>query len=340
MPDLINTEQVNKLVQKLLPYLMNMNLMKQRQTGYEKMYTGLEDQRQGNRMEVVFQEYINKVSQLEPVKQMQAMIFQGKERGQDTSQYETQLSKYLDDVGKAALSVASGQPADEETSKTIAGLNQSIMASLVGQQAATFRQGRQIEEVAKPGLELEEERLGVRKDELSLNWAKLSAETVKDQKSEWISLIKDTESFLEAEGVKREKMANIMALFSTGKELDPLSPEVRGQSFSWLTMIRQNLIKGKMPSPEDERFLRQVKNSFAVEEKGLASPITGITPAEEADITGRSERLVSGIAGKQQESVKQNMIELLTQLYMEEGGFDEKTAREMATKYYNAEIRQ
>ena len=126
------------------------------------------EQRHGNRMEQVWEEFINQVSQKEPVKRLQAMIFQGRERGQDTSGYETELKQFLDELTPAALSVATGQPLNEQQTRAIAGLNQSAMTSLIGQAATTTRAERQIEEVAKPGLELEEERLGVRRDELSM----------------------------------------------------------------------------------------------------------------------------------------------------------------------------
>lgn len=329
MPDWINTEQVNKLVQRLLPYLMQSNLMKQRQAGSQQLlenrmmgYAGLEEQRQGNRMEEMMEDYINQVSVLPDVKRLKAMISQGRERGLDTSQYEAELSTYIDDVGAAALSMASGQPADEATARTIARFTPTVMAALVGGQRDIEKQRRQIEEVAVPGLKLEKKRLGVRQEELDFKWADMNTATIKDRKDEWISLIRDTESFLESEGVKREKVTQFTMSLLAGKELDPLSPEDRGKAFSWLTNIRINLTKGKMPSPEDERFLRRVKNSFAVEKGGgHPSPATGITPVEEADITGKTDVLV-----------KQRLLEMLTQLYMQEGGLKEETAREMAQK--------
>jgi len=103
-----------------------------------------------------------------------------------------------------------------------------------------------------------------------------------------------------------------------------------------------NLAKGKTLTADEEKFLINVRNTRAIEPEagvglgigggvagvpeevpvgGLISPRTGLTPGQEVGVTEAGDQVIN-----------QRLLEMMTQMYMEEGKLDEATARQMAQK--------
>ena len=159
-----------------------------------------------------------------------------------------------------------------------------------------------------------------------------------------IAIVKDTINFLETEGVKGEDInETLRSLMGSGKIPDPLSPENRGKAFTYLMEIQIKLAKGKTLTANEEKFLINVRNTRAIQPEagvaalpeaptapgiagevvpgGLISPRTGLTPGQEVGVTEAGDQVIN-----------QRLLEMMTQMYMEEGKLDEATARQMAQK--------
>jgi hypothetical protein len=59
---------------------------------------------------------------------------------------------------------------------------------------------------------------------------------------------------------------------TAGSFPDPLSPKVRGQALQWLNEIDMQLSKGVPLSPEQEKFVSGVYNTWEIEGKGAVGP--------------------------------------------------------------------
>jgi len=288
----------------------------------------------------------------DPVMQRhRALVFKAQQEGKDVASLVEAMRKDALNLAKASYTTATGKPWTKETSQAATLLAEPALVNMVGQAATTTRVKEQITRVAEPGLILragealtDVERVKIQRDRLTLDQQKLKQKPVEEQLTEMRTIVKDTINFLEAEGVKGDALsADSRALFSSGKVTDPLSPENRGKAFTYLMEIWLNLAKGKTLTSNEERFLIQVRNTRAIEPTaevgvgvgglgeapgvapgapgGLISPRTGLTPGQEVGVTEAGDQVIN-----------QRLLEMMTQMYMEEGKLDETTARQMAQK--------
>jgi len=318
---------------------MQSQLLKQRMGGYGE----LETQRHENMMTRMHQAFTDQLSRDPTMQRHRALVFKAQQEGKDTGPLVEAMRKDAVDIAKLAFSTATQKPWTKETAQAATLLTERSLTDMIGQAAMGTRLEKEIKEVKVPGLMLrgaeavtEAERARLKGEELELEREKLKQKPAEEQNKEMRAIVKDTINFLEAEGVKGDELsAKNRALFSTGKVTDPLSPENRGKAFTYLMEIWINLAKGKTLTPGEENFLINVRNTRAIEPPtgeitpgvvpgaapgevgGLPSPRTGLTPGQEATAQGM---------------IDQRMLEMMTQMYMEEGNLDEATARQMAQK--------
>lgn len=336
--------QLNRNMRILTQFLMQKDLLKERTAGFG----GLETQRHGNMMERMKAAFTNQLARDPVMQRHRALVFKARSEGKDVASLVEAMKKDALNLAKVSFTTSTQKPWTEETAQAATMLTETAMIDMVGQAAMGERQEKQIKEVAVPGLimrgaeaGLEAERIGVQKDRLKLDWQKLKQKPAEDQNKEMIAIVKDTINFLEAEGVTGEDVnAQMRSLFASGKVTDPLSPENRGKAFTYLMEIQIKLAKGKTLTANEEKFLINVRNTRAIQPEaavaglpevpgapeeivpgGLISPRTGLTPGQEAGVTEAGDQVIN-----------QRLLEMMIQMYMEEGKLDKATARQMAQK--------
>lgn len=327
--------QFNRNIRTLTNFLMQKKLIGQRMGGYGE----LETQRHENMMTRMQAAFTNQLSRDPVMQRHRALVFKAQNEGKDVASLVEAMKKDALNLAKVSFTTATQKPWTEETAQAATLLTEGSLTDMIGQAAMGERQVRDITAVKIPGLglragelEAEQKRIGLKGEELELERQKLKQKPAEEQNKEMRDIVKDTVNFLEAEGVKGDALsAANRALFSSGKVTDPLSPENRGKAFTYLMEIWLNLAKGKTLTPGEENFLINVRNTRAIEPPtgeigpgaapgalgGLPSPRTGLTPGQEVTAQGM---------------IDQRMLEMMTQMYMEEGKLDEAKARQMAQK--------
>lgn len=328
------SEQVNRNIRLINQFLMNQNLMKQRQTGY----MGLETERHKNMMTRLGEDFSNKIARDPVMERHRSLIFKAQERGEDTSALVEAMKKDALEISKVAFTTATGQPWTKDTASAATLLTEDALVRMGVRGARTTEQVRDIIEVQRPGQELRGKEVAVREkaqktreEELAFEREKAAGKTGEQYQKGMIDVVKDTVNFLEAEGVTASDLSKQdRILFGSGKVTDPLSPENRGKAFTYLMEIWTNLVKGKTLTSNEENFLINVRNTSAIQ------PTAGITPGAEPGAVGGlpSPRtgLTPGQEGTAQDMINNRLIEMATKYYMELGKLDEATARQMAQK--------
>lgn len=339
--------QLNRNMAILTRFLMQKQLMGQRMGGYGQ----LETQRHENMMTRMKAEFTDQLSRDPVMQRHRALVFKARQEGKDVASLIEAMRKDALNLTKVSFATSTQKPWTEETAQAATMLTESAMTEMIGQAAMGERQVRDITAVQIPGLKLragelgaEKERIRLKEDELKLEWQKLKQKPAEEQNKEMRAIVKDTINFLEAEGVKGADVNEQMrALFGSGKVPDPLSPENRGKAFTYLMEIWIKLAKGKALTANEEKFLINVRNTRAIQPTagiaglpevpeapgvpeelapgGLISPRTGLTPGQEVGVTEAGDQVIN-----------QRLLEMMTQMYMEEGKLDEATARQMAQK--------
>lgn len=338
--------QFNRNIRLLTEFLMQSNLMEKRMGGYGQ----LETQQHENMMTRMKEAFSNQLARDPVMQRHRALVFKAQQEGKDVASLVDAMKKDALNISKVAYTTETQKPWTKETAQSATLLTESALTDLIGQAAMGERQAREIREVSIPSLglrgreaELEQQRITQKGEELELERQKLKQKPAEEQNEEMRTIVKDTINFLESEGVKGDELsAANRALFSSGKITDPLSPENRGKAFTYLMEIWLNLAKGKTLNANEEKFLINVRNTRAIEPEaglpgvglpelprapgaatpgGLISPRTGLTPGQEAGVTQAGDQVVN-----------QRLLEMMTQMYMEEGKLDEATARRMAQK--------
>jgi len=224
-----------------------------------------------------------------------------------------------------------------EMMKAIPNLTDEAFRILVGQAGASARQGEHIERVDEPSRKLREREVELEKSGQEIRRGELehkrAAENIPERTTELIRFVRDIESYLRGQGVQPEDSSQIMAMFSTGKKLDPLSPANMGQALQWLGEIRLGLIDGKDLSNAERRFLATVRNAAKIE--GIPQAAEGATGAPTAAVPG--EGLVSpytGMTGPEgaqvntaiDQKVNEGLYQQLFQAFKMRGFSDENAA--------------
>lgn len=184
---MVSTTQINKLVNRLLPYFMNLDLMERRQAGYES----LEEQRAGNMRARAAQEFLDKLSVLPPMEQHRARIFQAQAAGQDVTPLVNAMRDDAMRISEVAYTTATGKEWTQDLALAAAELlTDETLRSWVTSAGTTARQQQRIEQVDIPAQEIRREELGVSRSELGVKqgelaykWANLNFEQFKDRKS-------------------------------------------------------------------------------------------------------------------------------------------------------------
>jgi len=337
--------QFNRNIKLLTTFLMQKGLIGQRMGGYGQ----LETQRHENMMTRMKAAFTDQLSRDPVMQRHRALVFKAQQAGQDVGSLVEAMKKDAMKIAEVAFTTSTQKPWTEDTAKAATLLTEGSLTDMIGQAAMGIRQKEQIEKVAVPALGLRERELeekekvrGLREDELDLERDRFKQKPVEEQLTEQRKIVKDTIDFLEAEGVKGSSLGELdKALFGSGKVPDPLSPENRGKAFTYLIEIWLNLAKGKALTANEEKFLINIRNVRAIEPTasvagavlprpevpggiapgGLISPKTGLTPPQEAGVTEAGDQVIN-----------QRLLEMVTQMYMEQGGLDEATARRMAQK--------
>lgn len=323
MPDF---SQTNKTLRQALNMMWQMGLMKKRDElslgRQEKYLTGLEDigvQRHEQSLARIEEGFQNDIARDPEVEKWKALIFSKNRRGEDTSIEQGKLKKHM--YNRALIAFEVGQVSSQAATAMAQTLTEKVYSSVLGEGAATGRQERRITGIEEPKIVMEEKKLAMRGKEFGLKEKEFRAKGREEESTQWLKFVEDVEDHLRQEGVKAEKLFKD-ALFGTGKVPDPLSPEHRGQAYTYLGKIRIKLIEGKPLTTGDKRFLQTVRSTFqVVKGGGLVSPETGFQPTEATGITEKADTMV-----------EQRLLEVLVSLYMEEGGFTEEQAREKAMK--------
>ena len=335
--------QFNRNIKTLTNFLMQKQLLGQRMGGYGQ----LETQRHENMMTRMKAAFTDQLSRDPVMQRHRALVFKAQKEGKDVASLVEAMKKDAMKIAETAFTTATQKPWTKETAQSATLLTESGVMDMVGQAAMGTRQKEQIEKVAVPGLIMrgaeamtDVERARLKGEELELERQKLKQKPIEDQLTEMRKIVMDTINFLETEGVDKGVKINeaMRALFGSGKIPDPLTPENRGKAFTYLTEIFLNLAKGKTLTANEEKFLINVRNTRAIEPEagvglgmaevpeepglgGLISPKTGLTPGQETGVTQAGGQVIN-----------QRLLEMMTQMYMEEGKLDEATARQMAQK--------
>lgn len=334
----------NKSIQRLLDYFLEQKLMKQRYG----METGLQEQRQKGYMDLestenknlqdrMWKGWMYQISRDPEINALQSEIFIKKRAGKDTAKQESDLKDTIFNVGQAALKSVKGDLNDQDM-KQLMRLPDATMRSLLGEYGETTRQKERIEKVQVPGLQLEAIGVGQRQQEIGLKGRELGLKgqeqvgKLSDQEKATISLIGDTKKFLIGEGVKPTDAVQLMKDMATGRTLDPLSAKNRGMALQWLNQLEFKVINRKPLTPNDERFMTTVVNTYGIEPTtpageitttvpgrpapgGLVSPETGLT-------TGEDQKINTVI----EQRVKDRMYNLIYQGFKNRGFSDEAAA--------------
>lgn len=273
----------NENIEKLLQYLMQMNLMQKRhgfemtQIGErERGYRGLEESRYKNQYNLLMQKLTNEVSQLPRMDYWRQRIQQAELAGEDTSTLKSEAHKEIQDIVGTMYETASGQKITmPNLQKSIGFISEGLLEKIIVQGATTER--------AREERKLGREALGVRREELGIRAMEALGETKKEKIKFWKDFIQENINYLEMQGVEKEDLASgIMAMFSSAKKLAPLSPQHHGQALTYLSKIMARLGQGNLPTQGEINFMTKVRDSFKIGEEGLPSPETGEFPSEVA----------------------------------------------------------
>jgi len=271
------TAQINRNLEFLMNLLGQKSIIKERMKGYEK----LESQQHINMLERAKKNWLLQISQDPSINRIMSQMFIDRKEGKPTKELETELKNAVDSTVGLIASVSSGrEPTEEMWQKGLSNISDMTLRELLQQSGMTARQAKELpfEEagaILRAGeLQLGREQLEQRKRELDLEIKKTKQKPKEEQLNDWQKIVNDAVNFLETEGVKKDSSlrSDMRALFSSGKVTDPLSREHRGQAFAYLTMIQMKLANGELPSPGEEWFLINVRNSPEVEKYGLISP--------------------------------------------------------------------
>lgn len=284
----------NENIEKLLQYLMQMNLMQkrhgfemtqigERQAGYER----LESQRAKSQVDEIMLRFSNEIAKLPEIDNLVVRLRKAKTEGQDTTALEKQLEQSSMNLAEFYLGRATGKRATmPEVQNALRYIGSAAVQKLVPELALE----REKIGVRREEIGLGREALGVRREELGVRVMEAMGETKKEKVKFWKDFIQENINYLEMQGVKRTDVgSDIMALFRSGKELAPLSAEHHGQALQYLTQIMARLGQDKLPTQGEINFMTKVRNTFEIEkEGGLPSPVTGEMPSE---VTARDEAL-------------------------------------------------
>ena len=267
------TAQINKNLKFLMDLLGQERILGKRMKGYEK----LETQQHENMLTRARDKFNLQIAQDPTVNRIMSQINLDKIEGKTTKDLENELKVAVDDIVGLVHSTSTGQAPTEEMWRTALGkVSDMSFRELLAQTATGARQekelplerGRQI--LGAGRLELDRAKFMQKEREIKAEIDQLGQQSLEDQLDAWTDIVKDSINFLESEGVKKTSATSAMrALFTSGKVLDPLSAENRGQAFGWLTLIQSNLAKGNLPSEAEQFFLINVRNSPVIEKYGL-----------------------------------------------------------------------
>lgn len=277
MPAEGTTAQINKNLKFLMDLLGQKDIIKTRQKGYKE----LETQQHENMLARARDKFNLQIAQDPAVNRLMSQINLDKIEGKTTKDLENELKVAVDDIVGLVHSTSTGQAPTEEMWRTALGkVSDMSFRELLAQTATGARQekeiplerGRQI--LGAGRLELDRAKFMQKEREIKAEIDQIGQQSLEDQLDAWTDIVKDSINFLESEGVKKTSASSAMrALFTSGKVLDPLSAENRGQAFGYLTMIQSKLAKGQLPSEGEEWFLMNVRNSPVIGRTGIVSPV-------------------------------------------------------------------
>jgi hypothetical protein len=143
------------------------------------------------------------------------------------------------------------------------------------------------------------------------------------QKTQYIDTINKVSDYLISQGVVGENSgSNYFDVFGGGsKTLNPMSAENQGKTLTALNELRLQIIKGGVPTPNQEAFLSKVWNVPQIQKEGVPSMQTGLTPNETTDAETR---------------INQNIEALVTNQIMQRLGLQEDRrdyARQLAREF-------
>jgi len=200
------------------------------------------------------------------------------------------------------------QPTYDEVSALSETLSEKALETFGSQSAQNIRTGATV---------------GLGYAELEQKWAALKDKQATRGIDDWKDYytnardrIKYVMDHLEAQGVEKSGVGDFMALFSSGKKLDPLSPEDQGQALSGLFHLWNKVSNMKRLSPQEEYWMEDVLNAFQMRERGgVPSQETGLTGPE----TGRIDETTNRYASDQIRAVDEKLVQIFKQKYMEQG---------------------
>jgi len=324
-------------LQRFLAFLMQQNLMQQRQKAdvslLEKRQQGnigfleqqMENQREAEelRRETAagneWNEWIGSVSQLPPIQNLQAIIQRKRMSGVDTTEDEKRLTSAIAEYAGPVYKTVTGEAGPESIGKILT-LSDATTRTLLGQMGSS-RRATQAAGLEESGQEIRKEELGVDKRIAGVREGELGLEELKESKkipanvSEQAKMVTAAMTYLRGEGV--EPVGVSVSGFlggSAGKKLDPLSAENRGKALYTLGKLQYKLTNGQALNPTEAEFVARVYDSTRVREGGLPDPQTGLTEGEASEMQSAEA------------------LEQAIQAYMMFGGMDRKQAEIEARK--------
>lgn len=206
------------------------------------------------------------------------------------------------------------------------GLENMINVSKTGSSNYQFEQELPIKKqqaaTSAGNLALNREQFGLEKEKFGAEQGRPGVLGEK-QKTQYLDAINKATDFLVGQGVIGDKagLAYYDVMGGGGKTLNPMSSENQGKTLTALNELRLQIIKGVMPTPNQEAFLSKVWNVPQIQAEGLPSMQTGLTPNETTDAESR---------------INQNIEALVTNQIMQRLGLQEDRrdyARQLAREF-------
>jgi len=320
----INFGGTNKMLQQLIPILAqkkmldlrNQNMMKYLET-QQQGYRDVQSQGHQFNMAEIQERMFADLAQMPEVDQIKGVIFDKERRGEDATGERAKLEKVVARRVKGMFPVMTGrQPTYDEVSAISETFSERGVETFGSQSAQNVRTGATV---------------GLGYENLKARYAEMAQTQQGRSRDDWKAYydsaegqIKSIISHLEGQGVEKAGVGDFLALFSTGKKLDPLSPEDQGQALAGLHHLWSKIRGMKRLSPQEETWMTDVVNAFSIRERG------GV-PSQETGLTGpETERIDTAWDAKQDATLNQLLIDQAIKFYMDLANLDEATARQRA----------
>ena len=221
------------------------------------------------------QAYIQDLSKLPPVSQMQAQIFKARETGaspEEIAPLEENLKSFVKDHMTSAYKAISGELTPEDTGKLLT-MGDEMSRLLIGQGGASMRQKEEILRVQEPRQKIDRRELAVKEGNLARQ-GKIEIPTLK--------YIEDAMKHIQEQGVTPAK--GTLSPSEGLKAPSTLSKENYGQMLRHLQKLRVKVMKGTELSDVELDWIAKAYDATTADREGVLGP--GEVRPQMPDISG------------------------------------------------------